>query len=120
MKSTIELTSSIDKSGRLAVCHNETIVYRCWTTITPTQSVLTWNVNINRQAIHVLFTANDSHRLNDDHGGFFAYLQNNGAMDNYLLSYLVIPYNPEWNGTLVQCMNGLISKDLPYTVTGTK
>ena len=118
--STVELTSSIDKSGRLAVCHNETIMYTCRTTITPTQSVLTWNVNVNlnRQAMHVLFTANDSHRLNNEHRGFFAYLQNDGAMDNYLLSYLVIPYNPEWNGTQVQCMSGPVSKNLTYVVTG--
>ena len=117
--STVELTSSIDKSGRLAVCHNETIVYRCQTTITPTQSVLTWNVNVNHQAINVLFTANGSSRFADEeHGRFFAYLQNNGAMDNYLLSYLVIPYIPEWTGTQVQCMNGLASKSLTYVVTG--
>lgn len=118
---TVELTSSIDRSGRLAVCHNETIMYRCRTTITPTWSVLTWNINVNPRAIHELFSVNDSECrrfVDDEDGRFFAYLQNNGAMDNYLLSYLVIPYNPEWNGTLVQCMNGPISKDLHYIVTG--
>ena len=117
--STVELTSSIDKSGRLAVCHNETIMYRCRTTITPTQSTLTWNIYIKPLQINELFSVNDSNcrRFVADNG-YFAYLQNNGATDNYLLSYLVIPYNPEWNGTQVQCMSGPVSKNLTYIMTG--
>jgi hypothetical protein len=121
--STVELTSSIDKSGRLAVCHNETIMYRCRVTIVPTQSALIWNFNIsNLQVRPILFAVNDScdqHQFDDEDGRFFAFLKNNPAIDNYLLSYLFIPYIPEWNGMLVQCMNGPNnSKELPYVITG--
>ena len=117
--STVKLTSSIDKSGRLAVCHNETIVYTC-----RTWDVLTWNIYIKPLPINELFFANDSdcQRFVADNvlGRYFMYmyLQNNGATDNYLLSDLVIPYNPEWNGTQVQCMSGLVSKNITYVVTG--
>jgi hypothetical protein len=51
-------------------------------------------------------------------GRFAAYLQNNPVVDNYLLSSLILPYIPEWNGTIVQCMNGPTSKELPYVITG--
>ena len=103
----IELTSSIDKSGRLAVCQNETIVYRCRSV-----DVLTWNVD--KQAI--TFT-NDSYPfVQDDERQFFAYLQNT---NNYLLSYLAVPYIPDWNGMTVQCMlNEFVYEDLPYNITG--
>ena len=115
--STIELTSSIDKSGRLAVCQNETIVYRCRTTIVPSQSVLIWNVDHRT----ILFSANETSspfRADDMDGRFFAYLQNYPATDDYLLSYLVIPYIPEWNGMTVKCMNRPIYKDRLYVITG--
>ena len=118
--STIELTSSIDKSGRLAVCHNETIMYTCWTAITPTQHTLTWNIDISPPPIiQKLFSVNESNsgRFVADNR-YFMYLQNNGATDNYLLSFLAIPYNLEWNGTEVQCMSGPVSKNLIYVVTG--
>jgi hypothetical protein len=89
-------------------------MYRC-----QTQSVLKWKIG-NLQPI--LFAAIDSgcRRFDDEDGRFFAFLQNNPAIDNYLLSYLVIPYIPEWNGTVVQCMNGPNSrpKNLSYIVTG--
>ena len=118
--STVELTSSIDKSGRLAVCCNETIVYTCRIAINPTQSVLTWNST--PQAIRALFAVNDSkYRFVADNvlGKYYVtYLQNNGATDNYLLSDLVIPYIPELTGTQVQCISGLVSKNLTYVVTG--
>jgi hypothetical protein len=109
--STVELTSSIDKSGRLAVCHNETIMYRC-----QTQGVLTWNIGILPDKPTV-FAANESDhpRFYDVDGKYFTFLH---AMDNYLTSYLVIPYNLEWNGTVVQCMSGSVSVSKDYVVTG--
>ena len=114
--STVELTSSIKKSGRLAVCHNETIVYTCRIAITPTQSTLTWK--IIPQDISELFSDNDNNYRFVADRRYFMLLQDNGATDNYLLSDLVIPYNPEWNGAQVQCMGWLVSKSLTYVVTG--
>ena len=89
----IELTSSIDKSGRLAVCQNETIVYRCQSI----NATLVWIVDVQGEW-PIAFAANDTNRFVEDPQGkrrFFAYLQN--EMDNYLLSYLAVPYFPDWN-----------------------
>ena len=64
----------------------------------------------------------DLWKIREENGSFFAYLQN--ETDNYLLSYLAIPYFPDWNGMIVQCMGGLsmngssVCKDLPYVIAG--
>ena len=112
----IELTSSIDKSGRLAVCQNETIVYRCQSI----NAALVWIVDVQGEW-PIAFAANDTKRFVEDPQGerrFFAYLQN--EMDNYLLSYLAVPYFPDWNKKMVvQCNDGLgSSKNLSYIIAG--
>ncbi len=85
-------------------------MYKC-----QTQSVLTWKIS---NLDPIVFAANDSGcRRSDDVDGryFAAFLQ---TMDNYLISYLVIPYNLEWNGTVVQCTNGPVNVSKDYIVTG--
>ena len=113
---TIELTSSIDKSGRLAVCQNETIVYKCRSV-----DYLAWNVEREEP---ILFVTSDTSNQFVDRGQFFAYLQNNSTMDDsttdnsLLSSYLAILYIPDWNNRTVQCMNLEVRKDLLYIIAG--
>ena len=112
---TVKLSSSIDKSGRQAVCHDETIVYSCLTS-----HVLTWNIyhpDGSRPAGQsTTFLAGDRNQFVNQ-GQYFAYLQNNTAMN--LLSQLILPFTPKWNGIRIQCMSGNNgSENLFYATAG--
>ena len=113
----VELSSSINKSGRQTVCHDETVVYSC-----STINYLEWNIDPpggQPRPSPFIFYPHDitTERQFKNKGQYYALLQITAGMN--LSSMLVIPYTTELNGTRVLCKNGNNENEtLFYTIAG--
>ena len=117
------MTSSVGKSHRHSVCPDETVVYKC----TSSSERLTWNIYSERNSdrtriIEVSFYRNDTLRIP------FCLTRSSRSVATEVLvillnvdnlqSQLLLPYTPEWSGSMIVCGGGETAKGLEYIIAG--
>ena len=109
---TINLSDSVNQSGRHAACLDEDVVYSC----SSFTDSLTWNIDRTNVA-PIVFIANDSSPPLQRRDKVIVILLNNTSMN--LKSQLIIPYLPSWNGTTIECMSMQNDRQhLSYIIAG--
>ena len=109
---TINLSDSVNQSGRHAACLDEDVVYSC----SSFTDRLIWNIGRTNVA-PIIFVANDSSQPLQKQDQAIAILLNDTSMN--LKSQLIIPYLPSWNGTIIECMSMQNDRQhLSYVIAG--
>ena len=114
--SAVELSSSVDKSGRQSVCHGEIVVYNCQSTT----GGLLWDIKpLNGWLISHIFGDSDSDQFLNE-GEYLLSLQiTHTAAMSTLSSLLIIPYTSNWAGTEILCADNTGNKTRLYIIAGT-